>query len=198
MSEVKKYSAGTKGRDIVDDVVIGNASNNSTLYAEIENNPGYYGAVNIGVDDVKLSTITSKKDLVATPIIQDIIVSAEHLQLDDSDAAVKVLDGEKIDVKHTHKAIVAFIKACVAGSVSTSGEFSAAVADFVKELMQSADNLCLPLLVNTDSKIGEVVVGELNDYLKKLCTANNIHFTSQLIEKKGKGSIKELIDSAKG
>ncbi len=192
MSNPKLHTAGTTGRDIIDSVVEANASVNYEIYDKTVNNPGYFRQVNIGCEMLNFQGAQVKKNIERKSLVDDIIISAINLKLDDGPAEVVV---NQIPIT-THKSIVAFIKACVAGSASGCPAFSEAVADFTTELINNVVELNLPITVNAKSKIGAVVIAELNDGLKLICDANSIPYKT-VVEVKKK-SIKETLVEAEG
>lgn len=199
MEKIKKYPAGTKGRDIIDGEVESRRYIMPELYGQVQGNPGFYGQVNIGCDSMHLNTIRNKKELDNHLLIDDIISTAENLKLRDGlTPSVRILT-DHVSVLETSKEVIAFIKACIAGSYTSSSEFSLAVSAFVKELLPTVNQLCLPIQVQTSSKIEEVVVTELNEYLRKICDESGTKYTEVIVsQNKSPKSVRGMLESAEG
>ena len=197
--KTKKYAGGSTGRDIIDDVVEANKERNIDVYTDAKNMPPYYGAVSIGEDPVSLTTIKNRKNFVQSSMIGDIISSAENMQLSSDNAEIRRLIGEELNVEKVHPAIVKLAKACIAGSYSPSEDFTKAVSNFAKQLLTDAAHLCLPLDAYAENDAQMIIINELNEYLKDLCTRNDIPFGEVVVVKsRGKRTLRECIKDAEG
>lgn len=195
-----KYPAGTVGRDIIDDTVHRNYNRNVHLYNQATSMPTYYGRVNIGMSPITLNTVKNKSNMSERPIIHDIIVSSQNLQLTgDIGKVINVSTGEPVTVS-CHPKLIAFIKACAAAHPSTCPEYSEVIALYTQELIKGLPNLNLPINIPTTSKIGSVVLGELNDYLIKMCQDVGIKYYDELEAQsvEEKSSLRRALDKAAG
>ncbi len=190
------------GREIMDIYVMENKMKNLALYAQIENNPGYYGNVNIDTPVLELTGIKNKKDITPARITDGIIQSAKHMVMNAGDVNphVVLISGEQQEIHSTCADMIAFIKCCVAGSYTTEMKVSEAVSKFVLNLIPRVDALCLPISVDVNDVIGKEVVKELNDYLREICESNNIRYTEEVVGKvaTSKKSLSYMLKDAEG
>lgn len=191
-----KFAKGTTGRDIIDSVVEKNSHLNPELYELTRTNPHYFGAVEIGEDPVSLTTIKGKTKMHKSSIICDIINSTENMVLNDGPASVAVIVDGKTHTKPTHPVIIKLIKSCVACSYCPSEDMCTGVSNFVKALMDEANQLVLPLDVYTNGAIQDIVVKELQDYLKELCDRHGIPYQTR--EPKKESKIERLLRESEG
>lgn len=199
MEKVKKYPAGTKGRDIVDFTVSQRKDLNRTVYDIVVSNPGYFGQVDIGFEQMQLTVVKNRNEFSGRSLIEGIISMTENLKFDGNvTPSVRVLT-DKVTVLNTHEKIVAFVKACVLSSYTVSESFRNAVTEFVKELMPCVDRLCLPIQVSTANVAEKVIVDELNDYLKSLCDEIGYKYTDLITTRTVKESnVSSLLHAAEG
>lgn len=173
---MSKYSKDTAGHDIIDVVVEKNRSINPEMYENARKNPAFFGATEIGEDEVKLQSITKKGNMAELKLISDIVQSVATLRLNPGDAEVqKLVDGKLISSK-THPEIIKIIKACVVASYSPSEDFREAVTGFVKALTETASNITVPLGVYTKNNIQAEIVSELEQFLVSVCEKNGIQY----------------------
>lgn len=196
MSDVKKYPAGATGRDIIDQVVVENQGRNIQAYEDARNMPPYFGAVSIGEDQMTLTTVKNKKEMRPSSILCDIFASAENMQLQDGDGVIKTLT-DTVVVDKVHPAIIKLAKACVVGSYTPCEGLTNVLSDFVRQLLDNARHLCLPLPLVANTDVEKVIGQELNDYLRKLCDANDIPYGEVIVQKKGR-SIGAMLAAAEG
>lgn len=195
-NRVTKYPKGYEGHDIIDEVVIGNAARNQELYDNACSSPRYFGAVNIGEDQLKLQLLSGKNNITKLSIINDIIYSAENLQLDESDDSSIVMVYGDMGVPHEfHPNIIKFIKSCIACSYNPNADFSLAVSNFVTKFLGSLDNgLTLPIDVTAENDVQKLVVSELNDYLKKICDETGTSYSDVIDVKPKRKTGKSVTD----
>lgn len=199
MEKVKKYPVGTKGRDIVDFTVSQRKNLNREVYDMVVSNPGYFGQVDIGFEQMQLTVVKNKNEFSGRSLIEGIIGMTENLKFDGNMTPSIRLLTDKVTILNTHEKIVAFVKACVLSSYTVSESFRNAVTEFVKELMPCVDRLCLPIQVSTTNATERVIVDELNGYLKSLCDEIGYKYTDLITARTVKESnVSSLLHAAEG
>lgn len=199
MAKTKKsYHESATGHDIIDKVCEQNRMRNPEAYDAAFSMPTYWGAVKIGTPVTKINTVTGKKNMKAISFIDQIRYAVDNLQMADGEAFIRLTGATgDIDIP-THVDIVKFVKACIACSYNRNEEYSFIVSEFVKEVMNKANSLYLPIEIPVGkSKLKKLVLDELNDYLKEICDKNNIPY-GQVVEQKRirKSKVRELLDQA--
>lgn len=169
--------------------------------------PMFDGDVNQQFKEIKLSL--SKGTVTKRLLISEIISMQQHVKINDEAAYVKYEDEDDSKTIPIHRDMVAFLKALIMCQYNASQEFSQIVAGYACEVFLEivSNDFHTPIFIQTNSKLQEVILKELNEYYVELLTACNIRASevvTEQLKKSKKGSkrkkdqtiIEELIDSA--
>lgn len=162
------------------------------------------GTVNQQLAEIKLSD--TKKEITPRPIISEIISMQQHIKFKEGCSPyLRYIDDGVEKTVSVHQNMVTFLKSAIVSQYNASMEFSQVVSAFICELVLQiiSRSYTLPIAVQADSKLQEVILKELNDYCKELFENCNIKYgevvTEQPIKKnkkKAESIIDQLVESA--
>lgn len=184
-------------RPILDDIVTSNKNRNLALYSQALAYPPYFGRVNIGMHKVELAGIKTVKSMEKQSLIHAIINTAEMMKLKEGTGIVRLYKNGVLTDVNVDPYLIRFIKACAVCSYSMNEEYSIAVTDFLKEVLDNIDSLYIPIQIRDTSKVQKIVCKELNEYLKKICDETGTKYSEVVKAKKSK-SLNELLSDAEG
>lgn len=182
-------------RDIIDDIVVKNSSKNQQIFESIQQIPTYFGCTNNAESKLRLKRMKRHKDLGKQSLICDIITGTETLQLQSGDGQVITIEDEQYITTIVHPTIIAFIKSCIACSMTQCDDYNRVVSAMAEGLLKTIKHINLPIPLPADNKIQKIVGKELNEYLLKICEDTGTKWYEVITQPKtkAKSSGKDLL-----
>lgn len=171
-------------RAILDSVVEERLHLNPVVSNNVMNMPIYFGNVEQHLNKISLTKV------LAAPrsVIADIEDLYEMLMLKDEVSYISLEEDDGFRKIPTNSNIVKLIKACVTGQISTNKEYSNAVGDYVKLLIQAVntDSSIVMPSIEKKSTLYSVVQQRLNDFAYKILKESGYTITEVVKESKKK------------
>ena len=187
------FNENSYSHAIIDDIVIENAHRNPKVFEGARDYPPYYGYTSIAEKKTKLTTISNKKNITPMSFINDILLIYNSLNInsDIKPHVAYVDDNSKTTYWYTSEKIIRLVKACSASSYSKCKDFSDVVSEFTKALLDTKGNICLPLPLPRETALQRIIGDELMELLKSILDEENIHYTTEIVQKKSNGNALE-------
>lgn len=171
---------------------------------------GLSGGIFNGFAEQKLEYIKlseTKKSITPRKIISEVIDMQQHITLKDGPSYFYFESDDKRVI--VPKRLIIFVKAAIAAQYNACVEYSSIIASFIWELVASIriEDYYLPISVAAESKLQEIILRELNEYLREIFDECHIKYSEVMpvCEKKRRSKAQDLYeeimsaaDAAKG
>lgn len=183
-------------RPIIDEVVTDNRFRNQQVYYEVLDMPMYVGDVrDANKDVIKLGS--PSKGVSKLGILEILKTGIESFALEPGEGqiiSVKTVDGKQVTkAVNVDPCIVKLIKVAVVASYSQNDDYSLVISEFARQLLETCENINLPLHLPRNNKAQQVLSDELNEFVEDYLTKNNIKFYTEV---SGKSSYNKLLQAA--